>query len=156
MPYMSKDESILDFGSGLGNGTKCLRANGYSVDSYEPNFKKGFAPDYNDCIQIKDKYDTVICSYVLNVLSYGQRCEVLLQIKERLKKNGRVFFIVRSWSNVKKTKGRKHEPSMSLESSIGTFQQGYTRETLEDELRGSGFREFHNIKVGDLCLCAIK
>lgn len=78
---------ILDYGCGFGNDADILIKNGVpQVDKYD----KYYFPDFP-----KKKYDTIICSYVLNVLERPEQTQVLMEISELLKENGKAYFAVR-------------------------------------------------------------
>lgn len=67
---------ILDFGCGLGNDVKLLRQKGFDITGYDPYH----FPDYPT-----DKFDTIICSYVLNVLFPEEQANVLMEVSHLLK-----------------------------------------------------------------------
>ncbi|MEO0844023.1 MAG: methyltransferase domain-containing protein, partial [Cyanobacteria bacterium J06643_5] len=50
---------ILDFGCGFGNDVKVLQNKGFNITGYDPHY----FPEYP-----QNKFDTIICFYVLNVL----------------------------------------------------------------------------------------
>jgi len=78
--------SVLDFGCGLGFDIKFLQEKGFAVSGYDPYYK----PKYP-----KEKFDTIICNYVLNVLLPEEQSTVLMAISELLKPEGKAFFSVR-------------------------------------------------------------
>lgn len=77
---------VLDFGSGKGADGKFLRSKGFDVVDYDNHYQ----PQYPH-----EKFDTIICQYVLNVLELVAQSEVLMQISELLKPSGRAFITVR-------------------------------------------------------------
>lgn len=77
---------VLDFGCGFGNDCKLLREMGITVDGYD----KHYFPIY----PLK-KYDTILCFYVLNVLTQHEQASVLIEISQLLKPTGKAFFAVR-------------------------------------------------------------
>lgn len=77
---------ILDFGSGLGVDVDFLKSNGLDCVAYDPYYK----PDYP-----KEKFDTIICNYVLNILLPEEQAHVLMAVSELLKDNGKAYFAVR-------------------------------------------------------------
>ena len=58
---------ILDFGCGIGKDVELLKDKGFEVDGYEPFY----FPEVPT-----EKYDTILCFYVLNVLlpNNKQKC----------------------------------------------------------------------------------
>jgi diadenosine tetraphosphate (Ap4A) HIT family hydrolase len=77
---------ILDFGCGLGNNVKLLKEKGFDVTGYDPYY----FPEYPD-----DKFDTIICFYVLNVLFPEAQANVLMEVSHLLKLGGKVYYAVR-------------------------------------------------------------
>jgi len=72
---------MLDYGCGRG-----FDANYYKMDKYDPFY----SPDYP-----KEKYDTITCNFVLNVISEEEAKIVIDKIHSLLKDNGSAFFTVR-------------------------------------------------------------
>lgn len=77
---------VLDFGCGLGADVLFLNKNGIDAVGYDPHY----APDYP-----KEKFDTILCHYVLNVLFTEEQSHVLMAVSELLKPSGRAYFTVR-------------------------------------------------------------
>ncbi len=77
---------ILDFGCGLGKDLKYLKEKRYSAQGYDPHYR----PKYP-----VNKFDFIICFYVLNVLLPEEQSYVLMAISELLKKGGKAYFAVR-------------------------------------------------------------
>jgi diadenosine tetraphosphate (Ap4A) HIT family hydrolase len=77
---------ILDFGCGYGIDTDRLKERGMSIIGYD-NFYRNQYP--------KQRFDTIICNYVLNVLEPEEQAEVLIAISELLKPQGKAYFTVR-------------------------------------------------------------
>lgn len=77
---------ILDFGCGFGNDVKLLREKGFDSTEYDPYY----FPQYP-----QDKFDTIICFYVLNVLFPEQQTNVLMEVAHLLKPGGKAYYAVR-------------------------------------------------------------
>jgi ATP adenylyltransferase len=77
---------VLDFGCGLGKDVEVLRGNGVSVVGYD----KHYFPKYPT-----ERFDTIICLYVLNVLLPEEQAKVLMEISRLLKPTGTAYFAVR-------------------------------------------------------------
>lgn len=77
---------ILDFGSGFGKDVEFLNSKNINCTAYDPYH----APNYPD-----QKFDTILCQYVLNVLLPEEQAKVLMSISELLKPTGKAFFTVR-------------------------------------------------------------
>lgn len=50
---------ILDFGCGLGKDVEFLKAKNFDIQGYDPFYQSNYPTE---------KFDTIICHYVLNVL----------------------------------------------------------------------------------------
>jgi ATP adenylyltransferase len=77
---------VLDFGSGLGEDVVFLHHKGFDVSGYDPHY----APD-----PPQEKFDTILCLYVLNVLLPEEQAHVLMAVSELLAPTGRAYFAVR-------------------------------------------------------------
>lgn len=88
---------ILDFGCGLGNDVKLLRQKGFDIRGYDPHY----FPEYP-----QEKFDTVICFYVLNVLFPEEQANVLMEVSRLLKPGGKAYYAVRR--DIKKEGFREH------------------------------------------------
>jgi diadenosine tetraphosphate (Ap4A) HIT family hydrolase len=77
---------ILDFGCGIGKDVELLKDKGYDVTAYDPFYFPEFPTD---------KFDTILCFYVLNVLLPEEQAEVLMNVSHLLKPNGKAYFAVR-------------------------------------------------------------
>ncbi|HIK03337.1 MAG TPA: HIT domain-containing protein [Trichormus sp. M33_DOE_039] len=88
---------ILDFGCGFGNDVKLLQQKGFDITGYDPYY----FPQYPH-----DQFDTIICFYVLNVLSSEEQTHVLMEIAHLLKPGGKAYYAVRR--DIKKEGFREH------------------------------------------------
>lgn len=78
--------NILDFGCGIGKDVELLGQKGFNISGYDPFYKPEFP---------KEKFDIIICFYVLNVLLPDEQAEVLMSVSQLLKKGGKAYFAVR-------------------------------------------------------------
>lgn len=78
--------NVLDFGCGFGTDVKLLQAKGISIEGYD----KHYFPQYPE-----NKYDTIICFYVLNVLLPEEQAMVLMELSQLIKPTGKVYIAVR-------------------------------------------------------------
>ena len=78
--------TILDFGCGFGKDVELIKAKGFDVVGYDPHYFPIFPTQ---------KFDTVICFYVLNVLLVEEQAQVLMNVSALLKPNGKAYFAVR-------------------------------------------------------------
>lgn len=93
--------SILDYGAGPGQGTDRLRADGRSVDSYEPRTGKWMgqtSPTFTRNDQTTKKYDLVMGMNVLNVLEPDHRNQALDDIVSRIDEGGSAVIGSRAWT----------------------------------------------------------
>lgn len=89
---------VLDFGCGLGKDVEILLEKNIDIIGYDPYFFKDFP---------KEKFDTIICFYVLNVLQQEEQANVLMEVSTLLKPNGKAYFAVRR--DVQKEGFRMHK-----------------------------------------------
>jgi diadenosine tetraphosphate (Ap4A) HIT family hydrolase len=90
-------EKVLDFGCGFGNDVKLLQRKGFDITGYDPYY----FPQYP-----KEKFDTIICFYVLNVLSSEEQANILMEISHLLKPGGKAYYAVRR--DIKREGFREH------------------------------------------------
>lgn len=88
---------VLDFGCGFGKDVQELKESNIDVIGYDPYY----FPNYP-----KQKYDTIICHYVLNVIEKKEQAKVLFEVSNLLKFGGKAFFTVRR--DIKKQGFREH------------------------------------------------
>lgn len=88
---------ILDFGCGLGNDVKLLSQQGFSIQGYDPHY----FPEYP-----QQKFDTILCFYVLNVLFPEEQANVMMEVSYLLKPGGRAYYAVRR--DIKREGFRQH------------------------------------------------
>lgn len=77
---------VLDFGCGIGKDVELLAAKGYDIKGYDPFYFPEFPTE---------KFDTILCFYVLNVLLPEEQAAVLMNVSNLLKPNGKAYFAVR-------------------------------------------------------------
>jgi len=77
---------ILDFGCGIGKDVEILKGKGFDIVGYDLFYFPEFPTE---------KFDTILCFYVLNVLLPEEQAEVLMNVSNLLKPNGKAYFAVR-------------------------------------------------------------
>ena len=77
---------VLDFGCGIGKDVELLQQKGFDIVGYDPFYFPEFPTE---------KFDTILCFYVLNVLLPEEQAEVLMNVSLLLKPNGKAYFAVR-------------------------------------------------------------
>lgn len=79
--------TILDYGCGHGADVEHLRSLGYDADGWDPYWQPR---------RPAQRYDIVLCTYVLNVITCdAERAEALRQVQEWTKPGGVAFVTVR-------------------------------------------------------------
>lgn len=78
--------SVLDFGCGFGKDVEVLKSRGVITEGYD----KHYFPDFPT-----QKFDTILCLYVLNVLLPEEQALVLMEVSSLLKPGGKAYFAVR-------------------------------------------------------------
>ena len=141
---------VIDYGAGLGVGTDTLRAEGLSVDSFEPYPKKWKGkrpPTYTDSAKIpSSSYDSLVSFSVINVVEPDMRKFLFQEVDRILRPNGVALITGRSRSDVEKstTKIPHLEEGGYLvdEGDDQRYQKGFTQAELEryaKEVLGPGF-----------------
>ena len=77
---------VLDYGCGKGADARYLENKGYNICSYDPH--------WNPTTPV-GTFDTVLCTYVLNVLREAEAAEVIRNIKKYLTPSGVAYITVR-------------------------------------------------------------
>ena len=77
---------VLDFGCGIGKDVELLQQKGFNIVGYDPFYFPEFPTE---------KFDTILCFYVLNVLLPEEQAEVLMNVSHLLKPTGKAYFAVR-------------------------------------------------------------
>lgn len=100
--------SVLDYGCGKSTDFRHLKKAGYIAEAYDPYWRP------TDLTGMA--FDTVLCTYVLNVVNTEAEDEILRSIESLLRKGGRAFITVRR--DVKRegktTRGFQRNVSLNL------------------------------------------
>lgn len=88
---------VLDFGCGFGSDVKLLQQKGIEITGYDPYYW----PQYPN-----QKFDTIICFYVLNVLFSEEQANTLMEVSHLLKPGGKAYYAVRR--DIKREGFREH------------------------------------------------
>lgn len=141
----------LDFGAGLGHGTKEL---GKGAHSYEPFPGETFKPHFVEVGSIPDNaYHKIVNLNVLNVVPNAGKQRIRDSIVThigRVLAPGGVAIITTRGKDVLTIKGTPGEEPMSMISKIGTYQKGFTPSELQEYVQGLLGDEFvvSKIKLG--------
>ena len=129
----------LDFGAGLGLGSKQLKA-----DSYEPFPQGDFKPTYSKASDIpSDSYENVVSMNTLNVVPPDIRRGIVEDIGRVLKEGGTAVIQTRdvqAIAGIKKFKKGAEEGSKITDN--GTYQKGFTKQELKEyvqDVLGDGY-----------------
>lgn len=139
---------VFDFGCGTGSDAHFLKSKGYKVSFWDPYFfpknsPSNFAPH---------SFRTVFSTYLLNVISKKERIDTIKKIHRLLHKEGKVFFTVRTFSDISE-KARKNKWKKKADGWItkrGTFQKGFKPIELEKFIQKRGFKTVRTISKNPL------
>lgn len=81
---------VLDYGCGRGMDAAVLKRKGFKVQQYDP-----YHYLYSPPIIKSSSYDTILCTYVLNVVDRETRISIIGDVKRLLKSGGKAYFSVR-------------------------------------------------------------
>ncbi len=142
---LSGEGSTLDYGAGLGLSQREL---GY--DTFEPFPREGFEPTFNSGADIPEgSYKRITNLNVLNVVPKETRDEIVKDIGRILQPDGTAIITTRG-RDVLNAKGDAGPEAMSLITSAGTYQKGFTQSELREyvqETLGDNFEVVNN-KLG--------
>lgn len=117
--------NILNFGCGHNEDSILLQEDRYNIVGYDK-----YNNTYNDENLLNKKYDTVICNYVLNVISDLEEHEKVLQQLKKLSDN--IYICVRSDSKAIKDSWVYSVGELGYWTSRGSFQRFYDKEDIKN------------------------
>lgn len=117
--------NVLDFGCGKGKDLDFLLSKNVFIDGYDKY--------YHPHCKFKTGYDTIVCNYVLNVISdLSERINVIKQIINLLKPNGIAYITTRTDNDIHKSANEKWTKyNDGFKTTKGTFQKGYNVNELK-------------------------
>jgi hypothetical protein len=119
----------IDYGAGLGEGAKILKA-----DTYEP-YPKDWKPTFTNPEDIPDEeYGKLTNLNVLNVVPREVRDEMVLDMGRVMRPKSHGIITTRG-ADVMNAKGKKGPEPMSVITSRETYQKGFDKNELVDYLR---------------------
>lgn len=139
---------VFDFGCGTGGDAYFLKSKRYKVSFWDPYF----FPKNSPSNFIPHSFRTIFSTYLLNVISKKERIEAIKKIQKLLHKKGKVFFTVRTFSDISE-KARKNKWKKKADGWItkrGTFQKGFKSTELEKFIRKRGFKTVRTISKNPL------
>lgn len=130
---------VLDFGCGKGKDIEELERLGYKVKGYDPNFRPK---------KVTGRFQTVLMTYVVNVLQVKERDAAIQKAWGYVKKGGRLVVTARSEREILAIaeKGNWKKVSWGFRTSKGTFQRGYNLCQLHRVLRK--LHSIRNMQIG--------
>lgn len=135
-------KSGLDFGCGKGFDADLL-----GLEKYDPYF---FPEETNKT------FDFVTCNYVLNVISYSERLEVINKAFSHVKVGGLLLISVRSDKDInssKKSTWIEHEDGYITPKK--TFQTGFSSQSLSDTIEAALNIDTFIVSSRGCFICAI-
>lgn len=153
--YIRAGQRILDIGAGnLRNSlhiykeVKDVEIYAYEIDHAINRFPKKydqFKKLGGRVVEKKletDKYDTAICTFVLETICpKAERVRILQSIRRSLKKNGKLIASFRGYKGVRGTKYTKCPLGEGLITPLKTFVKPYSIPEVNDLLSTNGFTE---------------
>ena len=140
---VGEDKPKLDYGAGLGLSGRL------GFDTYEP-FPVKFSPTFTDPSNIPDNsYEGVTNLNVLNVVPPETRDLIVKDIGRILSPDGTAIITTRG-RDVLNAAGTAGPEDMSIITSVGTYQKGFTQKELREylkEILGDGF-DVSSVKLG--------
>lgn len=107
-----KPNNVFDYGAGMGYlvhafRSMCIDAEGYDISKYCKKSAYGLAKGFvNNSINLREKYDLIVCNDVLEHIHVHELGKVFMQIKEIAKKD--VFFMITYIGNPDLDKDETH------------------------------------------------
>lgn len=133
----------LDYGGGKGADTQWLWEqaqklglnSGLAIRHYDPSYLWNGVEfiERSNKYKTTAKFDTVTCTYVLNVLFASDRDDVIAHIKSILKPNGKAYITVRA--DHRQVKGEPFQDGVITVRQ--TFQRAFTAKELLAAIPGS-------------------
>ena len=109
--------SVLDYGCGKGADHRHLVQSGYTAEAYDPHWRP---------IELSgNKFDTILCTYVLNVVDQEAEEGIINSIEKLLNKGGQAFISVRRDIKRDGPTSRGFQRSVRLDMDIVKENSGY-------------------------------
>lgn len=129
---------VLDYGCGKGADVLFLESKRGLTYAWDPNFlltTTGYEKIQNSCPWTKPTFDTIVCTYVLNVLPPAERKKVISHVLTLLNPGGKAIFSARGPKDRTAIKGRTYKDGVITQK--GTFQRVFSAKQLQSQIPGS-------------------
>jgi len=142
---IKEGDTVLDYGAGLGLGSRSAKEKGANVVTFEPFPQKDFQPDFTNPEDVPSNIaDKLVNMNVLNVLPKDMRDQAVVTMGRALKPMGEAIINTRSAAEVNATKNKTASGDGWIVGTgkERTFQKGFTPKELQayvKEILGSGF-----------------
>lgn len=143
-----KNARILDYGSGRLRNAKYLSSKGLNVSVLDTDFQIQRTPNeeligYENVFTVEnyepsENFDSVLCSFVLNVIpTIEERNRTLDNIHRSLKDDGQLFLEVRGHKGIQKNKFKEpYNDGFAVgRNQVKTFQKPYSKDDVTDLLK---------------------
>jgi DNA phosphorothioation-associated putative methyltransferase len=143
---------VLDFGCGKGRDIAELQELGFKVVGYDPHFRP---------TKPRGRFQTVLMTYVVNVLQVKARNEALQEAWSYVKKGGRLIVTARTEREIEEAARKMNwkKADWGYVTRAGTYQRGYSLRTLQRILRQlDGFKNMQTgpINAGGVMVIMLK
>jgi len=143
---------VLDYGCGKGRDIEELQALGFKIVGYDPNFHPR---------KPRGRFQTVLMTYVVNVLQVKERNAAIQDAWSHVKKGGRLIVTAKTEREINEaaTKGNWKKADWGYVTRAGTYQRGYSLRQLQRVLRQlDGFRNMQTgpINAGGIMVIMLK
>ena len=139
---------VFDYGCGTGKDAEYLKSKGYKINFWDPHFHNEKDPSKYP----PHSFDTILCTYILNVIQKDERIDVIAKIGKLLHPKGSIFFTVRTDSEISYQVKRSNwiKQNDGWISKRGTFQKGFNPNELESLLQNCGYQHVKTVNHNPL------
>lgn len=142
--YEPVEHSVLDYGCGKLRNSRYLQDKGFKVSVLDlpEMLNKIDTSNFNVVSSVeKNKFDVVLCSFVLNTVLKETRMEILKNIRHTLKPGGYAYVEVRTRITPKPKHTFPYKDGyLHGKNSIKTFQRTFTEKDFRSLLSEAGFK----------------
>ena len=131
---------VLDYGCGRGKDIEELQALGFKVAGYDPHFQSR---------KPRGRFQTVLMTYVVNVLESSERNAAIQDAWKHVKKGGRLIIASRTKREIEREAVENGwvPYAYGFITGKGTYQRGYTPQQLA-RLVLVQLKNVRNVQIG--------